>query len=173
MELILGYLFIFGARVVDVSLATVRMLMIVRGRRLEAAFIGFFEVMVYIWALGRVVSQLSNPVNLIVYALGFATGNYVGSLLEERLAMGYVTLQVIAREETGRFLTEGLRQRGFGVTTYLGEGKEGSKIILLVSVKRKLLPGVMKYIDREAQDAFITILDTRRLVGGVLDPKRG
>jgi len=172
MELIFGYLFIFGARVVDVSLATIRMLMIVRGRRLEAAVIGFFEVSVYIWALGRVVSQLSNPVNLLVYALGFSTGNYVGSLLEERLAMGYVTLQVITRTESGQALTEGLRDRGFGVTTFLGEGKEGPKTILLVSVKRKLLPAVMKYIDSQAQDAFITVLDTRRLVGGLVDPKR-
>jgi len=77
MELILGYLFIFGARILDVSMATVRMLMIVRGKRLQAALIGFFEVIIYVVALGKVVSGLSDPGNLLAYALGFASANYI------------------------------------------------------------------------------------------------
>lgn len=86
-----GYLFIFLARVVDVSLATMRTLMLVRGKGLIAACIGFFEVMIYITALNKVVSGLDNPANLVVYALGFATGNFMGSYIEEKLAIGLTT----------------------------------------------------------------------------------
>ena len=93
--LIGGYLFIFAARVCDVSLATIRTLMVVRGQKLYAAIIGFFEVIIYILALGKIFSDLSNPLNLLFYALGFATGNYVGTFLEGKLAVGVFTAQVI------------------------------------------------------------------------------
>ena len=75
----LGYFLIFAARVIDVSFATIRILLVVRGQRLQAAALGFFEVIVYILALNSVVQHLNNPLNLLAYALGFATGNYVGS----------------------------------------------------------------------------------------------
>jgi len=79
LALIAGYLFIFLARVCDVSLATIRTLMVVRGQKLYAASIGFVEVIIYILALGKIFSDLNNPFNLFFYALGFATGNYVGT----------------------------------------------------------------------------------------------
>ena len=87
-KMILGYLFIFFARVVDVTCSTIRTLMVVQGRKLHAAIIGFFEVTVYITALGKVVDSLDNPMNLLVYGLGFACGNYVGIMVENRIALG-------------------------------------------------------------------------------------
>lgn len=163
-SLIGGYLFIFFARVLDVSLATIRTLMIVRGKGLIAASVGFFEVMIYVTALNKVVSGLSgNPASLIVYALGFATGNYMGSFLEEKLAIGLATIQVITRNED---LSEIIRKKGFGVTVVQGKGKEGIKDVLIVSLPRKELNNLLNFIQEFDRDAFVTIMDTRASKGG-------
>lgn len=163
LSLLAGYLFIFCARVVDVSLATIRTLMIVRGNRLQAAMIGFFEVIVYITALNRVVGGLNNPANLMAYALGFATGNYVGSFIEEKLAIGLITVQIITRNSA---MVEGIRQKGFGVTVLEGMGKEGSRQVLMVSLSRKALPFLLELIEQEDKSAFVTVMDTKVTRGG-------
>lgn len=165
IELILGYIFIFVARVLDVSMATVRMLMVVRGRRLQAAMIGFFEVMIYIVALGRVVNTLNNPVNLIVYALGFATGNFVGSLVEEKMALGNIAAQVITKLEV-KDIVQDLRNQGFGVTVIEGMGKEGVKRILYLTLHRKDLSRLYKVIEGIDPDAFVIVQDARATRGG-------
>lgn len=162
-SLLVGYLFIFCARVVDVSLATIRTLMIVRGNRLCAAIIGFFEVIVYITALNRVVGGLNNPANLLAYAIGFATGNYVGSFIEEKLAIGLTTIQIITSKPE---MVENIRQKGFGVTVLEGMGKEGSRQVLMVSMSRKSLPILMDIIEQCDQAAFITVMDTKAIRGG-------
>ncbi len=166
MSYLWGYLFIFAARVTDVSLSTVRTLLLVRGKRLPAAILGFFEVSIYILALGRVMTTLNNPLNLLVYALGFATGNFVGATLEERMALGYLTVQVISRE-TGSDLANILRAQGFGVTVLHGEGRDGSRQILYISLKRKFLSHIMNTLEAQEPDAFVTVMDTRLTQGGV------
>ncbi|MDN5301295.1 MAG: hypothetical protein PWQ60_809 [Thermoanaerobacteraceae bacterium] len=163
LSLLAGYLFIFCARVVDVSLATIRTLMIVRGNRLQAAMIGFFEVIVYITALNRVVGGLNNPANLMAYALGFATGNYVGSFIEEKLAIGLITVQIITRNPA---VVENIRQKGFGVTVLEGMGKEGSRQVLMVSLSRKALPFLLDLVEQKDQAAFVTVMDTKVTRGG-------
>ncbi|NLZ53553.1 MAG: DUF2179 domain-containing protein [Thermoanaerobacteraceae bacterium] len=163
LSLIGGYLFIFLARVADVSLATMRTLMIVRGKGLIAAGIGFFEVMIYITALNKVVSGLDNPANLVVYALGFATGNFMGSYIEEKLAIGLTTVQIIShRHDIG----DRIRNMGFGVTSLEGKGREGFKEVLIVSLPRKELDKLLNFIDNNDRDAFVTIMDTRASKGG-------
>lgn len=166
MATLLGYLLIFAARVTDVSMATIRTLLVVRGQRLQAAAIGFFEVMVYILALQKVVGQLNNPFNLLVYALGFATGNYVGSFLEEKLAMGLLSVQIIT-SKADETLAETIRDHGFGVTEIRGIGREGTRQILMISLHRKALPVLNELIDSLDPDAFVTVLDTRKAKGGV------
>lgn len=174
MTTFFGYLFIFFARVIDVSLGTLRMLMLVRGRRLWAAVLGLFEVSVYVVALSRVMSHLNNPLQLAAYAAGYATGNYVGSLLEEMLALGYLTLQIVPNApDLARMLAQTLREKGFGVTTLDGEGREGPKKILLVSLTRKALPGALQLVDQVDPGAFVTILETRHRIGGVFPAKAG
>jgi len=124
-----GYLFIFCARICDVSLGTMRTIMVVRGQRLYAAAIGFFEVSIYIVALGKIFSTLDNPLSIVVYAAGYATGNFVGSLIEEKLAVGVLTVQVITMKAPLE-LTELLRNEGYGVTVIEGQGREGTRYIL-------------------------------------------
>ncbi|MHB9144062.1 MAG: DUF2179 domain-containing protein [Symbiobacteriia bacterium] len=161
-----GYLFIFAARIIDVSLSTVRMLLLVRGKRVPAAILGFFEVSVYIIALGRVMASLSNPWNLLAYALGYATGNFVGSAIEEHMALGYLTVQVMT-QDLGADLSDLLRARGFGVTAVYGEGRDGPRQILYISLKRKLLPQLMETLEVQEPNAFTTVMDTRLTQGGV------
>ncbi|HHY92710.1 MAG TPA: DUF2179 domain-containing protein [Firmicutes bacterium] len=165
MEGILGYLFIFCARVVDMSGTTVRTILLVRGQRLIAAVIGFFEVTVYILALNRVVGKLNDPLNLLFYSLGFATGNYVGSIIEERVALGFVTVEIIPTVP-GSDLAERLRRDGYGVTCFPAEGKEGPRLVLHVLVKRKRLPHLLETLTHQDEKAFYSIMDARSIHGG-------
>src|SRR6056297_1513927 len=114
-ELILGSILIFLARVMDVSMGTIRTLMVVRGKRIYAALIGFFEVTIYIIALQKVVTSLDRPLNLIAYSLGLAAGNYFGSLLEEKMALGQISAQLIPGKNQQQMI-KNLREAGFGVT---------------------------------------------------------
>ena len=122
-----------------------------------------FEVIIYITALNKVVSGLNNPINLIVYALGFATGNFMGSYIEEKLAIGLTTVQIITERED---ICSKIRKMDFGVTALEGKGREGTKQVLLVSLPRKELNNLLNFIDRNDSAAFITIMDTRASKGG-------
>ncbi|MGI6604696.1 MAG: DUF2179 domain-containing protein [bacterium] len=164
---VLGYLFIFVARVVDMSGTTIRTIMVVRGQRLIAAIIGFFEVIVYILALNQVVGKLDNPFNLLAYALGFATGNYVGSAIEERMALGFVTVEIIPSQYDSP-LADLLREQGFGVTCFAAEGREGPRLVLHVLLKRKKLTQLLDMLRETDDNAFYTIMDTRATRGGFL-----
>jgi len=168
--LIGGYLFIFFARIADVSLSTMRTLMIVRGQRVYAALIGFFEVNIYIWALGKIFANLDNPLNIIIYAAGFSTGNIVGSFIEEKLAVGTLTVQVITMKSPLE-LTEKLRCCGYGVTVIEGQGREGIRYILQIILQRKLIPQLRKMIDEWDSDAFWTVFDARITRGGIFNRK--
>ncbi len=170
-NMVLGALFIFFARVTDVSMGTLRTLFIVRGKRFHAAVLGFFEVIIYIVALNRVVNALDNPVNLIVYALGFATGNYVGSFLEEKMALGNISAQIICSKSME--MANALRDVDFGVTVLDGLGKEGEKEILLISLRRKYLPRLLDIAEDIDHDCFITVTDARTTRGGYFKGRKG
>jgi uncharacterized protein YebE (UPF0316 family) len=147
-----------------------RTLMIVRGERLYAALIGFFEVIIYIVALGKIISDLNNPLNLVVYAAGFATGNVVGSFIEEKLAVGTLTVQVITLKSPHE-LTERLRCCGFGVTVIEGQGREGKHYIHQIILRRKDVPRLRKEIDNWDREAFWTVFDARSTRGGIFNRK--
>ncbi|NLZ93647.1 MAG: DUF2179 domain-containing protein [Firmicutes bacterium] len=165
MQLFLNMAFIFLARVCDVTLSTVRILMIMRGRSATAAMIGFTEVCIYVLALSRVIGSLENPIFLIAYALGFSAGTYTGGYVEERLALGYATAEVISLSKA-ELLAEKLREEGFGVTIVEGRGREGVHEILHVLLKRKDIPDFLSIINSADQQAFVSIMDTRKILGG-------
>lgn len=166
MEFILGYLFIFFARVTDVSLATIRTLMVVQGRKLQAALIGFFEVSIYVTALSKVVSSLDNPLNLLSYALGFACGNYLGITIENKIALGNLAVQIILKISDKDQLIQELRDKGFGVTVIEGQGLEGTKEILNVAINRKDLEVLKKKVYEHDKNAFITVNNINPISGG-------
>ena len=162
---ILGYLLIFLARLVDVSLGTIRMIMVVRGKRIVAALVGFMEVTIYLLAISRVLSRMDNPYNVFAYALGYATGNYVGIFLEEKMALGNIIVQVILEHEVDE-LVEKLRDNGFGVTVMEGCGRQGVRHLLNVTLQRKKLSKLNNIIDNHDKEAFVTVTDARAIRGG-------
>lgn len=166
MALLGGYLLIFISRLVDVSMSTMRTLMVMQGRKLQAAMIGFFEIIIYITALGKVVSSLDNPINLLVYAFGFACGTYLGITLEGKIALGNLSAQVILKTNDNFELIESLRENGFGVTVLVGQGKEGKRDILSIAMNRKDLTTLKDLVYGFDEKAFITVNSINPVGGG-------
>lgn len=171
MSFIGGYLFIFFARCTDVSMATIRTIMVVRGRKFVAAMIGFVEIIVYIFAINKVLSGMDNVGNVLAYALGFATGNYLGIFFEEKMAIGTLIAQIVTDKDVESF-SNYLREKGFGVTVMEGHGREGKIHMLRVVLNRKDLPNFEASIDKYDESAFITIADARNIKGGYFRNKQ-
>jgi uncharacterized protein YebE (UPF0316 family) len=173
LPLLGGYLFIFFARVMDMSLDVVRILMLTRDRRLLAAVIGFVEVTIFLVAISQVLTGgLTDPFKVIAYAGGFATGNYVGSLIDSRLALGYLTLQVFCDTCSHQSLCCTLRGEGFGVTSITGRGRDGERMILFVTVKRKDAGKALATLNKVHPEAFYNIYDARSIHGGIFPGKK-
>lgn len=168
--MIFELLFIFFARIIDVSLGTIRMILVIRGDRLPAAVIGFFEILVYTVALGMVVGSLDDPIKLIVFCSGFALGILVGSLIEERLALGFRGIQVIIDREQCHIIDE-LREEGFPVTCWEASGKAGPKTVLNMVVKRNMANMVAEHIYEKDPSAFVVFMEPKQFQGGYIKKK--
>ncbi|HZK44474.1 MAG TPA: DUF5698 domain-containing protein [Syntrophomonadaceae bacterium] len=168
--MIFELLFIFFARIIDVSLGTVRMILVIRGDKLPASLIGFFEILVYTIALGLVVGSLDDPVKLIVFCTGFALGIYVGSIIEERLALGFRGLQVTINKEYAHIVEE-LREEGFPVTCWDASGKAGPKLVLNIIVKRNMAQLVADKVYEKDATAFVVLMEPKQFRGGYIKKK--
>ena len=172
LHFLIGYLIVFVARCLDISLATIRILMILHGQRFYAAVIGFFESLIFISVLTYILQGLNDIPSLFFYALGFATGNYLGIFVEEKVAIGCANIQVISRTNPERLIDE-IRQKGFGVTVVDGHGREGTiRKIIHVLIKRKDMKVLMDLIEQIDDHAFVTVLDTKKIVGGYFSKKK-
>lgn len=160
-----GYLIVFLARVADVSLATIRTLMLMRGHKLFAGAIGFVEILIYIVALRYIFNALDDWVSLVFYALGFSTGNIVGVWLEEKMAMGFFMMRIITQKNALDFV-HALRQDGFGVTLFPCQGAEGCYHLLNIVFERRRLKRLEKLVLDWDEKAFITVSDARAIRGG-------
>jgi uncharacterized protein YebE (UPF0316 family) len=160
-----GYLLVFIARVADVSLATIRTLMLMRGQKLLAGAIGFVEILIYITALRYIFNTLTDWTSLISYALGFSVGNFVGVWIEEKLAMGFFVMRVITQRDAQDF-AQHLREQGFGVTLFPCQGKEGCYHLLNIVLERRRLKKLERLILSWDARAFITVSDARAIRGG-------
>jgi len=156
---------IFGLRVVDMSLDTLRVLFVIRGRKPLAWTLGFLESALWVVAITSVLSNLNNLWNIIGYAGGFATGNVVGMLIEERLAIGHGHMRIISSRR-GTAIAEALREAGYAATELSGRGKDGTVSVISASVRRRDALGVQKEIYKIDENAFITIEDIRPLHRG-------
>ena len=161
------YLFIFFAKLVEVSLATIRNVLINRGEKVKGAFIGFFEVMLWVIVVSQVLDTLrENPWRLIVYCLAFALGNYVGVIIENKLAIGTACVQAVVGENQKLELGDALREKGFGVTFIQGEGKHGPVDVVMIYLKRKCVDEAITLIRQYSPDTLVTGNDVRQLLGG-------
>lgn len=168
---VLGPILIFFMRIADVSLATVRMLLILRNQKVLAPIIGFFEVLIWIFAAGVAIQHLESPLHLLGYAGGFAAGNWVGLWLEGKMALGLAALQVFTPSH-GPEVAETLREIGHGVTQFDGKGKSGPVSVVYSVVKRKDAREAMAVVHALDEDAFITVGDVSAIQRGWMFPKR-
>jgi uncharacterized protein YebE (UPF0316 family) len=160
-----GPFVIFGLRIVDVSLATIRILLAVRGHKLVVPFIGFVEVLVWVFAAGNAIRYLDSGWHVLGYAAGFSTGSVVGLLIEERLAIGFATIRVVSRV-AGDELADALRTIGFGVTEFAGEGRDGPVEVVYTVCRRRDIGRVIDEVERWDAQAFITVEEPRDIRWG-------
>ena len=153
-------LLIVIARVTDVSIGTMRVIFVSRGYKLFAAICGFFEVLVWILAITQIMQNLTNPLYYIAYAAGFATGNYVGMFIEEKIALGNVLIRVITPNDVSD-LIEYLKDQNYGITLHDAEGLFGMVKILFTIIPRSEIDPVVSYIQQVNPQAFYTIEDVR------------
>jgi uncharacterized protein YebE (UPF0316 family) len=158
-------LVIFAMRVTDISLDTLRVLFVVRGRRLNAWVLGFFQSAIWVVAVTSVLSNLDNILNILGYAAGFASGTVVGMWIEERLAIGHGNLRIISSHLVSA-IAESIREAGYAATEFSGRGKEGTVGIITCSVRRKDIDRVRKQVIDIDPEAFITVGEVRPLHRG-------
>lgn len=151
---------IFLARIVDVSMGTIRLLFISKGYRRYATILGFFEVLIWIMAIGQIMKNLNNWVCYFAYAGGFAAGTYVGLSLDERLSIGRVVVRVVTSKDATELL-DYLRSADYGVTSIDAEGSTGPVKVILTIIERKDLAKVLEAVKRFNPNAFYTISDIR------------
>ncbi|MGD8353574.1 MAG: DUF2179 domain-containing protein [Pseudomonadota bacterium] len=153
-------LLIFFARVTDVTIGTMRIIFVSKGLRFVAACAGFFEILVWLFAISQIMSNLTNWMNYVAYAGGFAAGNYLGITIEQHLAMGFLVVRIIT-QRNGSTLEEKLRKANFIVTAVDAHGGKGPVKILFTVVRRKSLSRVLDLIKANNPLAYYTIEDLR------------
>lgn len=159
-------LMIFAARVCDVTLGTMRIIFTSRGMRNVAPVLGFVETFIWIVAVSSIVKHAQNVAAYIGYAGGFATGTFVGMMIESRLAMGTLTVSAIIRRNP-KELIEALHKAGFGVTAVDGHGSTGDVKIVYSTVKRADLPAITNIFHQTLPGAFLSVEEVRSTEQGV------
>ena len=172
MSLLLPALMIFCLRVTDVSIGTLRSLYAQRGRRFLAAGLGFAESAVFILAISRIMKDVDKPLNMLAYALGFATGSFMGITIERWIGSGTILVRIIARDHIPELLAV-LREHAFGATTVQGAGREGEVGIFFVVAPRRRERELLTLIQKTDPDAFVTLDAVNHAAGGYLSASRG
>ncbi len=164
------YLFIFFGKILEVAVATVRIVLINRGERLKGSIIAVFEVLLWLLITGTVLTGFQEDLmRCLVFAVAFAIGNYVGSWMEDKLAFGLCSIQVIVPESSeSEDLVEKLRDNKFAVTMIKGKGKDGERELLFLHIKRKRIPQAVEIIKLNLNSAVIIVNDSKIIHGGFI-----
>lgn len=160
-------LLIFFARIGDVSIGTVRTILVVSGRPFISAALGFFEVIIWVLAVGGVISNLTNPFALLGYASGFAAGVIVGMAIESRIALGYRIVRVISADMSIN-LSQRLRDAGYRVTRLEGSGRSGPVEFAFMVIRRRELPKLRKHIAVIDPKCYVSVGHADRPAMGAL-----
>ena len=162
-----GALLIFMLRIVDVSCDTMRVLFAVRGKRVIAGVLGFFQAFIWIFAVGTAIRHLDSWMHILGYAGGFAFGTMIGIAIEQTVAYGLSAVRIVSRIG-GVEIAEALRDRGYGVTEFAGYGREGKVEVVNCVVRRAHLDEVIRIVEKWDPEAFVTVEEPRVLLGGSL-----
>jgi len=159
-------LMIFFARICDVTFGTLRIILVSRGQKKIAPLLGFVEVLIWIIAISQIMENLDNWMCYLFYAAGFATGNFIGMTIEEKIALGIVGLRLTTAKPAFE-LIEHLKEKGYGFTYMDAHGALGPVNVLYMTVNRKRLKTLIEYVDKFNPGAFYTIEDIRLVNKGV------
>jgi uncharacterized protein YebE (UPF0316 family) len=161
---------VYFARVIDVSMGTVRVILISRGVRWLAPIIGFFEVIIWLLAVSQIIQNLSNVACYVAFGAGYATGVYLGMKVESRLHIGKAVLRIIAQKEASELIAK-LRAANYGVTSIDAHGAIGAVTIVFSIVERRDLPAVVDMVKEFDPGAFYTVGDVKFVSEGVFPQK--
>ncbi|WP_163538371.1 DUF2179 domain-containing protein [Gracilibacillus sp. YIM 98692] len=160
--------------IIYVSLSTLRVILTLKGRRYIAGAIGIFEIVIYTLGLGIVLDNLGEIQNLVAYGLGYGLGVVIGSMIEEKLALGHITVNVISSDPEISF-TKKLREKGYGVTSWYAYGMDGDRLSMQILTPRKYEVHLYETIKSIDPKAFIVAYEPKQIYGGfwVKQVKRG
>lgn len=161
---------IFLSRIVDVTIGTIRIVMVAKGHKNIAPVLGFFEVFIWLLAITRIIQNLDNWVCYVAYAGGFATGNYIGLIIEERVAIGIVKVQIFARNDFNKLISA-LKKEGYGFTYHEAHGGTEDISIIYSIIRRTEIPKIGEIIQSADPNAFYSIEDIRTVNHGIFHPK--
>jgi uncharacterized protein YebE (UPF0316 family) len=160
LTLLLGALLIFAMRIADVSLGTLRIVMLVRGNRGLAGLLGFCESLIWLLAARQVITSLDNPLQIVAYAGGYATGTMLGSTIEKWIAMGHTLVRIVT-PVSAKPVAPALRDKGFYVTELNATGRDGDVRVGFSVVPRRRVPEVMRIVRETCPKAFVTFEETK------------
>jgi len=161
---------IFFARICDVSLGTIRVIFISKGVKYLAPLIGFFEVIIWLLAIGQVMNNLTNVVAYIAYGAGFASGTFIGMLIEEKISIGLASVRIITKNDPSE-LVQYLRSYNYGVTSIDGEGSTGKVKMVYTIIKRQDLAHIVTIIKKFHPNAFYSVDEVKSVSEGVFPEK--
>lgn len=162
---------IFLARVLDVSLGTMRIVFVSKDLKYLAPFVGFFEVLIWLFAIRAIMQNLNNIACYLAYGAGFAMGTFIGLYIEKRLAIGKSILRIITQKDSTE-LIDNLRLKGFGVTSMDAQGVKGKVHIIYMIIKRQDFENVAEIIKKFNPNAFYTVEDARLVSKGIFPMKK-
>lgn len=162
---------IFLSRIVDVTIGTARVIFVSRGYKKLSAGTGFFEVLIWLLAIGQIMKNLSNPLCYIAYASGFAFGNYIGISLTEKMSLGTVLIQVMTNRDPSN-LVNALKDREYGVTTVQGQGAFVPVKLVFTIVQRSHLGDVLEIIQQHNPKSFYTIHEVSSIAKGFFPSRK-
>lgn len=160
-------LFIFVLRVVGITLSTVRVLIMMRGRKFIAAVAGFVEVLVYVIAIAQVVNNLDNVWNIIAYCFGFSVGTVAGMWIDERTAGGFANIRIISRYKA-QSIVDKIHGAGYGATVGWGHGRGGTVGMIVAVVRRSEIEEIVALAESVDPNVFVTVEDTRTVRRGYM-----
>jgi uncharacterized protein YebE (UPF0316 family) len=164
------YFIIFFAKIIEVSISTVRLVYINKGEKVKGAVLGFIEILIWLVVVSSVLHNITeDPIKVFIYAISFSLGNFIGVTIESKIAVGLSSIQVVVNQKDGEILADILREQGYGVTIIEGKGKNDSiKNLLFIQLKRKKIPEATRLIKEHNPEAFITVNEIKNMFGGYI-----
>ncbi|MGE0021529.1 MAG: DUF2179 domain-containing protein [Draconibacterium sp.] len=163
-------LLIFLSRIVDVTIGTIRIVMVAKGHKYIAPVLGFFEVFIWLLAITRIIQNLDNWVCYVAYASGFATGNYIGLIIEEKMAIGIVKIQIITSIDASNLIMN-LKAAGYGITHHEAHGGNENVSIIYSIINRNEIQKVEEIVKTTNPKAFYSIEDVKSVSHGIFPEK--